>query len=593
MKFRVTTLALSLAALGSACVGTIPGSGNNTGPGGGQPSGPGGPGSPGPGGNGSMPGPGGPVNQVPVAQGTCNETTLSKPRVWRLTHGQVRNTLRDAFDFAPAAIDNFPEEARIDATNSRNGFANRADELKVSPVLAEMYFAAGDELAANVAANAAKYGITCPMAMLGAGQGACLKSFLQGFGTKMWRRPLADAEINSLTALYTTAAGQGTDAGPEAGLKTVVQAMFMSPNFLFRSELGDKKEGVTRLTDHELASALSYALWDTGPDAQLLDLAKQGRLRDQAVLTEQAKRLMASVPRASSAMHHFVDQWLHTEAVGVLPKDPMVFSMGTKEMAADVKRETEMFFDSVLFQPGGDKSFKTLFTASYSFLNARTAALYGVQGVTGDAFVKKDLDPAQRRGLLTHASFMWGHANPDGTHPVERGRYFREEILCEGVPDPLPNIIIDPKFGDKTLSARERLEIHLKEPTCAACHKLIDGLGLSMENYDGIGRYRQDEIVEGGAAKRIDASGTVPLPSDGTVLEFTNLLQLIDKLADKKDVYSCFASQYLDYTGGRRSDDLNTCERKLVTDKFIESGYNVDQLMLAVIGSPSFTARRN
>jgi hypothetical protein len=114
-----------------------------------------------------------------------------------------------------------------------------------------------------------------------------------------------------------------------------------------------------------------------------------------------------------------------------------------------------------------------------------------------------------------------------------------------------------------------------------------------MENYDGIGRYRQDEIVEGGAAKRIDASGTVPLPSDGTVLEFANLIELIDKLKDKKDVYSCFASQYLDYTGGRRSDDLNACERKLVTDKFIDSGYNVDQLILAVIGSPSFTARRN
>jgi hypothetical protein len=449
MKFRIATLALSLAALGSACVGTIPSSGNN-GNGqtpGGSPGGPGGPSSPG-GSNGPIPAPGGgTVMPPPVTVGACNETTLSKPRVWRLTHDQVRNTLRDAFDFAPPAIDNFPDEARIDATNSRNGFANRADELKVSPVLADMYFAAGDELAGNVVANAAKYGITCPMAMLGAGQGACLKSFLQGFGTKMWRRPLADAELTSLTALYTTASGQGSDAGPEAGLKTVVQAMFLSPNFLFRSELGDKKEGVTRLTDHELASALSYALWDTGPDAQLLDLAKQGRLRDQAVLTEQAKRLMASVPRASSAMHHFVDQWLHTEAVGVLPKDPMVFSMGTKEMADDVKRETQLFFDSVLFDKG-DKSFKTLFTASYSFVNARTAALYGVQGVTGDAFVKKDLDPAQRRGLLTQASFMWGHANPDGTHPVERGRYFREEILCEGVPDPLPNIIIDPQFGN-------------------------------------------------------------------------------------------------------------------------------------------------
>ena len=592
MKFRVTTLALSLAALAaSACVGTIPGSGNNTGPNGqpGAPGGPGGPSGPGSPGGGQTPGPGGNVTPPSVAQGTCNETTLAPTRVWRLTHAQVRNSLRDALGFAPAAIDEFPSEARIDATNSRNGFANRADELKIPSTLAEYYYKASEQLADEVAGKAGQYGVGCPMAML-TSQASCLKSFVQNFGTKMWRRPLTDAEVNSLAALVTTAAGQ--DGGPEGGLKTAVQAMFLSPNFLFRSELGDKNTGVVRLTDYELASALSYTLWDTAPDAQLLDLAKQGRLRDQAVLIEQAKRLMASVPKAGSAMHHFFEQWLHTEDVTVDMKDLTVFSMGTKEMAADLQRETRAFVDSVLYQ-GGDKSFKTLFTANYSFLNARTASLYGVQGVTGDAFVKKDLDPAQRRGLLTHASFMWGHANPDGTHPVERGRYFREEILCEGVPDPLPNIIIDPKFGDKTLTARERLEIHLKEPTCAACHKLIDGLGLSMENYDGIGRYRKDEVVEGGVAKPIDPTGSVPLPSDGTVIEFDNFLQLVDKLAEKKDPYTCFASQYLDYTGGRRSDGLHECERKLVSDKFIQSGYNVEQLILAVIGSPSFTARRN
>ncbi len=589
MKFRVTTLALSLAALGSACVGSIPGSGT-PGTGSNPPNGPGSPGGPGTGGNGQIPGPSGPVTPPPVAQGTCNEGTLARPRVWRLTHEQVRNSLRDSLGFAPPAIDGFPVEARIDATNSRNGFANRSDELKVSPVLADMYFKASEELANEVAAKGGTYGISCPTAMLG--QGTCLKSFLQSFGAKMWRRPLTDSEVTSLNALYTTAAGQGTE-GPAGGLKTVVQAMFLSPNFLFRSELGDKQDGVTRLTDYELASALSYTLWDTAPDPELMMQAQRGRLRDQAGLIEQAKRLMASVPKASGAIHHFVEQWMHTEDVTVDMKDLTVFSMGTKEMAQDLQNETRAFFDSVLFQPGGDKSFKTLFTAKYSFVNARTASLYGVQGVTGDAFVKKELNPAERRGLLTHGAFMWGHANPDGTHPVERGRYFREEILCEGVPDPLPNIIIDPKFGDKTLSARERLEIHLREPTCAACHKLIDGLGLSMENYDGIGRYRLDEIVEGGAAKRIDAKGTVPLPSDGTVLEFDNFLQLIDKLADKKDVYSCFASQYLDYTGGRRSADLDACEHNLVRDKFAESGYNVEQLILAVIGSPSFTARRN
>ena len=145
--------------------------------------------------------------------------------------------------------------------------------------------------------------------------------------------------------------------------------------------------------------------------------AQRGRLRDQAGLIEQAKRLMASVPKASGAMHHFVEQWLHTEDVTVDMKDLTVFSMGTKEMAQDLQNETRAFFDSVLFQPGGDKSFKTLFTANYSFVNARTASLYGVQGVTGDALVKKDLDPAAAPRLADPRLRSCG-ATPTPTAPT-------------------------------------------------------------------------------------------------------------------------------------------------------------------------------
>jgi hypothetical protein len=312
------------------------------------------------------------------------------------------------------------------------------------------------------------------------------------------------------------------------------------------------------------------------------------------VLLGEAKRMLATVQKTAPAIHGFVEQWLHTDDLVTGPvKDPAVFSLATPQVAADLMEENRRFVDSVFFE--GDRSFKTLFTANYGFVNARTAPIYGLQGVTGDQMVKKELPAAQRRGILTQASFMWGHANPDGTHPVERGRYFREEILCEGVPDPSPNLIIDPQFGDETLTARERLAIHLKEPTCAVCHKLIDGLGLAMENYDGIGRFRTEEAVKGGGPpKPIDAKGTVPLPSDpDTVLTFNNLIDLVDQLATKPDVYSCFASQYLDYATGRRPGELHDCEKQLVTDKFVKSNYNVDSLVLGVIESPSFTSRKN
>ena len=581
MKSFGTVLSLSLASL--ACVGQVNTSGDTDKP---NPPGTGGPTTGNP----------APVNGQPPAKpaevnvGQCNADTLAKPRAWRLTHAQVKNTLRDSLGFSPPAVDSFPAEARIDAANSRNGFSNRADSLKISPLLADAYFKASEELANEVVAKASNYGVGCAMSALGSGN--CLKTFLSSFGLKMWRRPLTEAEVTNFTSFYTTSAGQGD--GPEGGLKNVVQAFFLSPNFLYRTEIGHTNEAgkVSYLTDYELASSLSYALWDTAPDAALLDQAAKGKLTDKAVLLSEAKRLLGTKAKVSPAMHSFVEQWLHTDDLVTGPaKDQTIFSLATPAVAADLIEENRRFVESVFID--GDKSFKTFFTANYAFVNARTAPLYGLQGVTGNEMQKKELPAGQRRGILTQAGFMWGHANPDGTHPVERGRYFREEILCEGVPDPGPNVIIAPEFGDDSLTARERLAVHLKEPACAACHSLIDGLGLSMENYDGIGRFRTEEPVKGLPPKPIDASGTVPLPSDGTVLKFNNLIELIDQLAVKKDVYNCFASQYLDYATGRRPGEINACEKKLVTDDFEKNGYNVDSLVLSVIASPSFTARKN
>jgi hypothetical protein len=578
------SLALATAVSGVACVGSISGSGDKgpSGPDTGKPNNPPVTGQPDPG----KP----PANPPTVAVGQCTESTLAKPRAWRLTHDQVRNSLRDSFGFVPPTVNSFPAEARIDSSNSRNGFANRSDELKISALLADSYFKASEELATEVVSKGATFGLTCPTTGLASGD--CLSKFLGTFGTKMWRRPLAPTEVTALSNLFKTAAGQGD--GPEGGLKTVVQAMFLSPNFLYRSEIGHTTEAgkVTYLTDHELASALSYALWDTAPDAQLLDLAGQGKLRDRAVLLEQAKRLIGTTDRVAPAMHSFFEQWLRTDDVPEREKELSTFSLGTPEVAKDISEETRKLVSSIFFEPGGDKSFKTLFTAGYGFVNARTAPLYGIQGVTGDTLVKKDTNPAQRRGLLTQASFMWGHSNPDGTHPVERGRYFREEILCEGVPDPPPTVLIDPQFGNATLTKREQLEIHRKEAACAACHALFDGFGLAMENYDAIGRYRTEEAVMGGT-KPIDPTGSVLLPGDSSPTVFKNYLELVDQLASKPNVYACFASQFLDYSTGRKPGEINDCERKLITDEFTKSGYKIDALVLGVVSSPSFMARKN
>ena len=173
--------------------------------------------------------------------------------------------------------------------------------------------------------------------------------------------------------------------------------MFLSPNFLYRSEVGHTQAAgaITSLTDYELASALSYTLWDSAPDATLLELAGQGKLRDRAVLADQAKRLLGTTEKTSPAMQGFVQQWLHIETMASHDKDLATFPTGTPQVAADLLEETRRFFNSVVFDSGGDRSFKTLFTANYGFVNSRTAALYGIQGVTGTRDGEERAEPGR------------------------------------------------------------------------------------------------------------------------------------------------------------------------------------------------------
>jgi hypothetical protein len=553
MKFLRTILALSLAP--AACMGGI-GEGGPTNR--------------------------GPVNPPQVSVGACSEATLAKPRVWRLTNLQIKNTLRDALGAAPATIDQLPSLNRLE------GYANRADNLPIDGLLADQYFRVSEEVADDVLRRSADF-VKCPQGMAGLGTGTCLNDFLTSFGQKIWRRPLTDAELASLSTLYTKTAQEG--GAPEAGLKSVVQVLFMSPSFLYRSELGHTQQAgaVTYLTDYELASALSYTLWDTAPDATLLDLAKQGKLADKKVLAEQAMRMLGNTERSSPSLYNFVQQWLYTENLLEKDKDPEIFSLYSRDVAADLAEEARLYLNSVVFDAGGDRSFKTLFTGSYGFVNGRTAPLYGIPNVSGDKLTRTELNKQERRGLLTLASFMAAHADPDGTALVDRGRYFREEILCSPVPPPPDGAAppLDPKFATADMTGREKFVQHSENPQCGVCHQLFDGLGFAMESYDAIGRFR---VTDKG--KPLDPSGSVPLPS-GTTIQFSNFVDLIDQLSQTKDLYSCFSSQYLTYATGRKLSEVKECERELVAGEFERTGYKLDSLILSVINTPSFMARKN
>jgi hypothetical protein len=508
------------------------------------------------------------------AAGSCKDGGATPTRLWRLTHTQLRNTIDETFGIRVPVLDTLPADSRLD------GFANAAERLGVSSVLLAYYDQGADAVAAEVVRRSGDF-IKCPLASLG--EGTCLAEFLRTVGQRAWRRPLSDVELGKLSKLYRDAAAAMT---PEDGLKTVVKGLLLSASFLFRTELGtDARPGATtRLTDLELASALSYTLWDAPPDPALMELALAGKLHEPATLAAQAQRMFAGSPRARTALHSFLRQWLETEDLTTEAKDATAFPGFTPQVARDLEQETQRFVEGVVFDGGGDRSLRTLLTASYGYLSAGTAPLYG-RSVSGPGLVKTDLDPAQRRGLFTQAGFLAAHADLLDTSVVGRGRYLREQVLCAPVPPP-PG---DFKFNDKVITddmtAREKFTIHAQNPACASCHALFDVIGFALESYDAVGQYRTSD-----KGKPIDPSGMLALPSGGE-LRFASFVDLVDQLARGPDVYACFASQYLQYISGKvRLDD---CEREEIARAFSAGGDRLDALALAILTSPRFVTRRN
>jgi hypothetical protein len=519
-------------------------------------------------GGGSTGGPG-PVNA------TCGAANTPRARTWRLTNTQFKNTAQAVFGFTGPSTDMLPPDGQPD------GFANQSDRLGVSPLLASRYLAAADEIAASVVSRSGEF-IKCPMASLGTG--TCLSDFLTTVGARAWRRPLSPAELTRYSALYGKVAQGNT---PEVAFKSVVQTLVLSPNFLFRTELGTGGAAgtTTALTDHELAAALSYMLTDGPPDATLAGLAASGKLHDPEMLAAQARRLLAGGPQAAKIVGSFFRQWLQFDALPELSKDATLFPTYTPELVSDLLGENQAMLDAVLFDPAGDHSVKTLLTANFGYVNSRTAPLYGVQA-TGNAFVKTMLPAKERRGLLTQAAFIAAISDADDTNLPARGRIVREQVLCESVPPPPGNFQFeDPKITPD-MTNRERMITHTTNPACAVCHASFDGIGYALEQYDPIGRFRTTH-----KNKTIDSSGMLPL-TDRT-LTFSNYVDLIDQVTALPATYQCLAFQYDSFATGRAAAEIPQCERDAIAKAFAGAGYKLDALVSAIVSSPNFAMRRN
>ena len=358
--------------------------------------------------------------------------------------------------------------------------------------------------------------------------------------------------------------------------------MLSSPNFLFRPEFGAGDAtlpSATQVTPFELASRLASLLWASIPDDVLLDAAQNGELETREQVEAQARRMLQD-ERARPALSAFYEQWLGLPLLASATKDNAVYPAFSEELRAAMAEETRRFVAHVLWDDGAKLS--TLMTASYSFVNASLAKVYGVNGPSDDAtFAQTTLDKTQRAGVLTQASVMTAFASPSGSSPIKRGKLVRVRLLCQDLPDPPANVP-PPDPPKEGVSTRERFAMHTNNAACRGCHDLIDGLGFGLEHYDGIGAYR---TVDHGVA--VDASGEVNHTTDIDG-PYSGGPELAALLAMSEQARDCVPTQWLRYVLARRENDDDTCSLVALRAAFAASGGDLLELMVSLTQTDAF-----
>jgi mono/diheme cytochrome c family protein len=410
------------------------------------------------------------------------------------------------------------------------------------------------------------------------------RGIVADFTHRAWRGPVDPADIDRLMKLYEFARAQGDSF--EAGVKLVMKAVLVSPHFLFLGELPKPAMAAASteprpLDEVALASRLSYFLWSSMPDDELLGLAERGQLRKN--LTAQVKRMLAS-PKASALTENFAGQWLQIRTLGEFQPDKKMFPDYDPALSSAMQRETELFFENVMRK---DTSVFDFLTGDYTFLNARLAKFYGMTNAaaTGEEFERVSLTKTPRRGVLTQASILALTSNPTRTSPVKRGKWVLENLLGTPPPPPPPDV---PNLDDKarmlTGTLRQQMEQHRANPTCAGCHARMDPIGFGLENFDAIGAWRDKE-----GTNSIDASGTL-VSGDS----FAGASQLATVLATKhrQEFLNCLADKMLTYALGRGTEYFDRPALEKITQTMDKHQDKFSSLILAVTDSFPFQMRR-
>ena len=414
----------------------------------------------------------------------------------------------------------------------------------------------------------------------GAMANACADQIFTALAQRAYRRPVTEADLEILRPFYEEGR---SEAGFERGIQRGLERILVSPEFLFRIERdpADLDGGPYTVRDLELASRLSFFLWSSIPDDELLDVAVSGQLSVPSVLRGQVERMMAD-PRARALVNNFAEQWLYLRDVTEKEPDPGFFPGFDENLRQAFQNETELFIDSVLREDG---QVTELLSADYTFLNERLAKHYGIPHVYGSHFRRVSLDGTERRGLLGQGGILTLTSYATRTSPVLRGKWILENLLSSPPPPPPPDI---PSLAETTdegeaLSMRAAMEKHRSNPACASCHSQMDPLGFALENFDAIGRWR----TRGESNETIDASGLLP---DGTAFEGPDEMRAA-LLKNPERFVGTVAEKLLTYALGRNLESFDMPAVRGIVREAAENNYRFSSLVFAIVQSTPFQMR--
>jgi hypothetical protein len=539
-----TIAAVAAVALSTGCIGKVlEGGGDDDGGGGSRPP---------------------PVIEPGV---TCDDERPVPQQLRLLTRREYANTLKDLLG-VDVSTDTVPVEPKV------KGFDNNAAAMVITSRHMDAFLALGEDAAERAITTQRSKILACDPS-----NAQCPSQFVRDLGLRAFRRPLSDEEV-------TAFAGAFTSNSFDDGMRVSIAGMLVSPSFLYRSEIGEVKNGVATLTPYETASALSYLFWGTMPDKALFDAAAANELKTPAQIQAQARRLLAS-DRSRAQVTDFVAQWLRTEEAAAGNKDATIYPDFTPAIREAIVEEQRRFVEHVVFEKNG--TFEDLFLADYVFANDALADFYGLPGAGGQ-FGQVTTDPETGRGgLLGLGTVLAVHAHSNESSPVKRGVFVRSRLLCQDLSPPPPDVDATPPGLDPTLTTRDRFARHTSDPSCSGCHQYIDGVGFAFEGFDGIGALRTEEN-----GIPVDISGEMVGLEDldpASKIPFNGVRELAEIIANSQAGQACLPLQYFRYARGVEETSDDSCAVHNLQLAFGDADKNIQELLVGITALPTFNQR--